>query len=66
MAIAKCTFRTLLAGDNPDNATLAAVGTWNMQLLVLALPSLAVRTTETLGGEVIARSVLFAVFEGIP
>lgn len=50
----------------PDNtrASLAAVGSWSMQVALLSLPDLKPIVTEDLGSEVIPRSVALAEFEG--
>lgn len=49
-----------------QRADLAAVGTWDHNVHVLCLPDLSVSAgTESLGGEVIPRSVLFTEFEGL-
>ncbi|CAK9232974.1 unnamed protein product [Sphagnum jensenii] len=53
-------------GDNPEYSSLAAVGMWtDISVRIFALPSLILITKESLGGEVIPRSVLFCSFEGI-
>eukprot|EP00879_Flechtneria_rotunda_P007343 GHRR01007704.1.p1 GENE.GHRR01007704.1~~GHRR01007704.1.p1 ORF type:complete len:982 (+),score=309.67 GHRR01007704.1:155-3100(+) len=51
-------------GADSNKATLAAVGTWAMQVQLLSLPSLKPVTTEELGSEIIPRSVVLANFEG--
>ncbi len=53
------------AGTDSQQLSLAAVGTWGMQLSLLSLPSLSPILTEPLGGEVIPRSVLLTEFEGV-
>ena len=55
-----------MAGDKDDAATLAAVGTWGMQLHTFRLPDLSPAADEALGSEAIPRSVLLAVFDGAP
>lgn len=55
---------SLAPGDGPS--TLAAVGTWSLQLHLLSLPGLTPLRTEELGGEVIPRSVLMNSFDGSP
>ncbi|CAK0750170.1 hypothetical protein CVIRNUC_001969 [Coccomyxa viridis] len=52
--------------DERDRSQLAAVGTWDMQVHILSLPDLKHLRSEKLGGEVIPRSVLLAVFEAVP
>ncbi|CAL5227828.1 g10856 [Coccomyxa viridis] len=52
--------------DDAERSQIAAVGTWDMQVHILSLPDLSTLRTEKLGGEVIPRSVLLAVFEDIP
>jgi DNA damage-binding protein 1 len=53
-------------GDNPEYSSLAAVGMWtDISVRIFALPSLILITKESLGGEVIPRSVLFCSFEGV-
>ncbi|KAH8956048.1 hypothetical protein BDL97_07G017700 [Sphagnum fallax] len=53
-------------GDNPEYSSMAAVGLWtDISVCIFALPSLILITKESLGGEVIPRSVLFCSFEGI-
>ena len=48
-------------------AALVAVGTWDRNVHMLALPSLAAACpAEALGGDVIPRSVLLAALEGVP
>ena len=54
------------AGDKDEAATLAAVGTWGMQLHTFRLPDLSPAADEALGSEAIPRSVLLAVFDGAP
>ena len=44
---------------------MAAVGTWDHQVHVVRVPSLAPLATEPLGGDIIPRSVLFTAFEGV-
>lgn len=54
-------------GDNPDRSHLAAVGMWtDISVRIFSLPNLELITKESLGGEIIPRSVLFCAFEGIP
>jgi DNA damage-binding protein 1 len=55
-----------LVDEISTSSSIAAVGTWNMEVLIYAVPSLSLLTSEPLGGEVIPRSVLFASFEGLP
>lgn len=45
-------------------ASLAALGTWDMRICVVALPSLSVVAEQAAGREVIPRSVLLANCEG--
>jgi DNA damage-binding protein 1 len=53
-------------GDNPEWTNLVAVGMWtDISVRIFALPSLTLLTKESLGGEVIPRSVLFCSFEGV-
>lgn len=52
-------------GGSSERAELAAVGTWQQELLLFRLPSLQPLLSEDLG-EVIPRSLLFAQFEGVP
>lgn len=42
------------------------VGTWEVELQVLSLPGLATITVDAIGGEVMPRSVLCAIFEDTP
>ncbi|CAM6089835.1 unnamed protein product [Calypogeia fissa] len=54
-------------GDDPNRSHLAAVGMWtDISVRVFSLPNLELITKESLGGEIIPRSVLFCAFEGIP
>ncbi|KAL2629921.1 hypothetical protein R1flu_014607 [Riccia fluitans] len=54
-------------GDDPNRSQLAAVGMWtDISVRVFSLPDLNLITKESLGGEIIPRSVLFCAFEGIP
>lgn len=53
-------------GDDPERSALLAVGTWDMELLLLLLPDLTLLGKQSLGKEVIPRSVLFAQFDGCP
>lgn len=49
-----------------QSAALAAVGTWDHSVHIVALPSLESSCEpEALGDEMIPRSLLFAAFEGI-
>ena len=53
-----------LAGPSGESAALAAVGCWNMEVVLLSLPGLAPVGSQLLGAEqVIPRSVLLAGFE---
>ncbi|KAL3145326.1 hypothetical protein ABBQ38_001586 [Trebouxia sp. C0009 RCD-2024] len=52
-------------GEDSGRAALAAVGTWQQQLLLFDLPALQPLLSQDLG-EVIPRSLLFAQFEGVP
>ncbi|DBA79836.1 TPA: hypothetical protein ACH3X2_007673 [Trebouxia sp. C0005] len=52
-------------GEDEERAGLAAIGTWQQELLLFSLPHLHPLQSEELG-EVIPRSVLFAQFEGVP
>lgn len=52
-------------GEGSVASELAAVGTWGMKVVLVALPSLAEVRSEALGGDVIPRSVLLASFEGV-
>ena len=45
---------------------MAAVGMWNLQLLLLRLPDLSTLQQEELGGDMIPRSILLTAFEGVP
>ena len=48
-----------------ESSTVAAVGTWAHQVHVVRVPSLSPLATESLGGDIIPRSVLFTAFEGV-
>jgi hypothetical protein len=51
--------------DDAGRSPLAAVGTWDMQVLLLATPGLTpAAPPEPLGGSVLPRSVLLVDFEG--
>ncbi|KAK3200331.1 hypothetical protein Dsin_023746 [Dipteronia sinensis] len=53
-------------GDNPISSQLAAVGMWtDISVRIFSLPDLNLITKESLGGEIIPRSVLLCAFEGI-
>ncbi|KAH8972743.1 hypothetical protein BDL97_01G007000 [Sphagnum fallax] len=53
-------------GENHIGSNLVAVGVWtDVSIHVYALPSLTLVAKESLGGEIIPRSVLFCSFEGI-
>uniref|UniRef100_A0A2N9GAR2 DNA damage-binding protein 1 n=1 Tax=Fagus sylvatica TaxID=28930 RepID=A0A2N9GAR2_FAGSY len=53
-------------GENPYYSQLAAVGMWtDISVRIFSLPDLNLITKEPLGGEIIPRSVLLCVFEGI-
>uniref|UniRef100_A0A2N9H817 Cleavage/polyadenylation specificity factor A subunit N-terminal domain-containing protein n=1 Tax=Fagus sylvatica TaxID=28930 RepID=A0A2N9H817_FAGSY len=53
-------------GENPNYSQLAAVGMWtDISVRIFSLPDLNLITKEPLGGEIIPRSVLLCVFEGI-
>ncbi|GMH41385.1 hypothetical protein BSKO_09295 [Bryopsis sp. KO-2023] len=51
-------------GSDTNEASIAAVGTWDMNLSLFALPSLSPIAKMQLSSEVIPRSILFASFEG--
>lgn len=53
-------------GQDSDRADVAIAGTWSIELQVLSLPDLALITKDALGGDVMPRSVLCSVFEGVP
>lgn len=54
-------------GEDQHYSKLAAVGMWkDVSVRIVALPSLEQLTKETLGSEVIARSVLLCRFEEVP
>ncbi|MEW5313036.1 MAG: hypothetical protein WDW38_004630 [Sanguina aurantia] len=53
-------------GPTSSSSPLAVVGCWDMSMALLALPSLGTLQRETLGGEVIPRSVLLSAFDGVP
>jgi len=48
-----------------EEATLAVVGDWNKSITVLRLPTLEKMAGESLGGEVIPRSLLLVTLEGV-
>jgi DNA damage-binding protein 1 len=53
-------------GNDPNRSHLAAVGMWtDISVRVFSLPNLELITKESLGGEIIPRSVLFCAFEGV-
>jgi len=53
-------------GDNPERSNLVAVGMWtDISVRIFSLPALTLITKESLGGEIIPRSVLFCSFDGI-
>ncbi len=53
-------------GENCIGSNLVAVGVWtDVSIQVYALPSLTLVAKESLGGEIIPRSVLFCSFEGV-
>jgi DNA damage-binding protein 1 len=53
-------------GENRIGSNLVAVGMWtDVSIHVYALPSLTLVAKESLGGEIIPRSVLFCSFEGV-
>ncbi|GMY38038.1 DNA damage-binding protein 1a [Fagus crenata] len=53
-------------GENPYYSQLAAVGMWtDISVRIFSLPDLNLITKEPLGGEIIPRSILLCVFEGI-
>jgi DNA damage-binding protein 1 len=52
-------------GANPDKADVLVVGTWSMELRLFSVPQLAEVARQPLGGEVMPRSVLFAVFDDV-
>ena len=53
-------------GENPNYSQLAAVGMWtDISVRIFSLPDLNLITKEPLGGEIIPRSVLLCVFEGV-
>ena len=53
-------------GDDPHRSHLAAVGMWtDISVRVYSLPNLELITLQSLGGEIIPRSVLFCTFEAV-
>lgn len=48
-----------------ERADFIAVGLWSVSVAVFALPDLQLIALESLGGEIIPRSVMFANFEGV-
>ncbi|XP_052192414.1 DNA damage-binding protein 1-like isoform X2 [Diospyros lotus] len=53
-------------GENPNFSQLAAVGMWtDISVRIFSLPDLNLITKESVGGEIIPRSVLLCSFEGI-
>eukprot|EP00850_Spirogloea_muscicola_P009452 SM000053S17409 [mRNA] locus=s53:248703:257116:+ [translate_table: standard] len=53
--------------EGAESSQLAAVGMWtDVSVRVFSLPSLELVAKESLGGEIIPRSVLFCSFEGVP
>ncbi|KAL0918442.1 hypothetical protein M5K25_010451 [Dendrobium thyrsiflorum] len=53
-------------GEKATSSALAAVGMWtDISVRIFSLPSLDLITKESLGGEIIPRSVLICAFEGI-
>lgn len=53
-------------GDNPERSNLVAVGMWtDISVRIFSLPALTLITKESLGGEIIPRSVLFCSFDGV-
>ncbi|EFJ23079.1 hypothetical protein SELMODRAFT_151061 [Selaginella moellendorffii] len=53
-------------GTDPDRSNIAAVGMWtDISVQVFSLPNLEVLAKESLGGEIIPRSVLICAFEGV-
>ncbi|KAG0461871.1 hypothetical protein HPP92_020347 [Vanilla planifolia] len=53
-------------GENANSSVLAAVGMWtDISVRIYSLPSLDLITKESLGGEIIPRSVLICSFEGV-
>lgn len=58
---------SLGAGDGTTSTgPMLAVGTWATEVCLLSLPDLETVHCEPLGGDFIARSVLFSEFEGQP
>lgn len=55
-----------MAGGEGERATLAAVGDWSMEVVLLSIPDLKPASQQQLGGEVIPRSVLLSTFDGAP
>ncbi|CAD7703040.1 unnamed protein product, partial [Ostreobium quekettii] len=51
-------------GCDPNQAQLAAIGSWDMSCSVYSLPSLTLLSKQELSSEVIPRSVLFGNFDG--
>ncbi|GAM28062.1 hypothetical protein SAMD00019534_112380 [Acytostelium subglobosum LB1] len=52
--------------DGFDKATMCAVGLWtDISVRLLSLPTLTEVYKETLGGEILPRSLMFITFEGI-
>mmetsp|Transcript_28073 Transcript_28073/g.43830 ORF Transcript_28073/g.43830 Transcript_28073/m.43830 type:complete len:992 (-) Transcript_28073:1819-4794(-) len=52
-------------GNDRAETNLVAVGMWNKSISILKLETLEELTSETLGGEVIPRSLLLVTLEGI-
>ncbi|KAK3137829.1 hypothetical protein QOZ80_5AG0361010 [Eleusine coracana subsp. coracana] len=53
-------------GDNPQYSSLAAVGMWtDISVRIFSLPDLELVRKETLGGEIVPRSVLLCTLEGV-
>lgn len=53
-------------GEKANRSALAAVGMWtDISVRIFSLPSLDLITKESLGGEIIPRSVLICSFEGV-
>jgi DNA damage-binding protein 1 len=53
-------------GENSIQSSIAAVGMWtDISVRVFSLPGLELLKKESLGGEIIPRSVLLCAFEGV-
>jgi len=54
-----------LGGSSPGEAQLCVVGLWDVSVAIVKLPTLEVVAIHSLGGEIIARSVLLVELEGL-